>query len=150
MIENFKLLEAIGYAAQAVIIDNSIEDEEFDYLFSLALYYDGQYEKAAFTLVSMLENNLCKDKEVEYIDLLNKIGNVQSIKEKGNEKYSNKKYEEAIIEYTKSLEFDPKNRKLNSTILFNRALPYEKLNNKSKAIEDLNLAIKLNPYYTRG
>ena len=65
--------------------------------------------------------------------------------------FSNKKkYEEAIEEYTKILEFDPSNKKFNSLILANRALCYQKLNKNVEALRDSNQSIKLNPFYARG
>ena len=72
------------------------------------------------------------------------------IKKKANELFKEKKYEEAIEEYTKVLEFDPTNKKFNSLILANRALCYQKLNKFKEALHDSNQSIKLNPYYARG
>ena len=111
---------------------------------ALALYFDGQYDKAKI----ILKQKNSGDKK--YAELLNKVNNIESIKNKANEIFKQKKYEEAIEEYTKVLEFDPKNKKFNSIILANRALCYQKLKKNTEALRDSNQSVKLNPYYARG
>ena len=68
-----------------------------------------------------------KGNSIDTKDLLEKVNTIESVKNKGNEIFKQKKYEEAIEEYTKILEFDPNNKKFNSLILANRALCYQKL-----------------------
>jgi DnaJ family protein C protein 7 len=91
-----------------------------------------------------------KGNSIDTKDLLEKVNTIESVKNKGNEIFKQKKYEEAIEEYTKILEFDPNNKKFNSLILANRALCYQKLKKNEEALRDSNQSIKLNPFYARG
>ena len=145
LIENVKLTEALKFINDEVNYEDK-KNEEFDYLTALCLYYDGQYDKAKKQI------NLMKSKgnKTDTTDLLNKVSTIESVKNKGNEIFKQKKYEEAIEEYTKILEFDPNNKKFNSLILANRALCYQKLNKNVEALRDSNQSIKLNPFYARG
>ena len=144
LLENVKIQEAISYIVKSVNTEDKMRDEEFDYLTALALYFDCQYDKAKI----ILKQKNSGDKK--YAELLNKVNNIESIKNKANEIFKQKKYEEAIEEYTKVLEFDPKNKKFNSIILANRALCYQKLKKNTEALRDSNQSVKLNPYYARG
>ena len=146
LIENVKLTEAIQYINNEINFEDKKSNEQFDYLTALCLYYDGQYEKAKKQI------NLMKSKgnSIDTKDLLEKVNTIDSIKTKANEIFKQKKYEEAIEEYTKILEFDPNNKKFNSLILANRALCYQKLNKNVEALRDSNQSIKLNPFYARG
>lgn len=146
LIENVKLTEAIQYINSEINFEDKKSNEQFDYLTALCLYYDGQYEKAKKQI------NLMKSKgnSIDTKDLLEKVNTIDSIKTKANEIFKQKKYEEAIEEYTKILEFDPNNKKFNSLILANRALCYQKLNKNVEALRDSNQSIKLNPFYARG
>ena len=145
LIENVKLTEALNYINKEVNYMDK-KNDEFDYLTALCLYYDGQYEKAKKQI------NLMKSKgnKTDTSDLLKKVSTIESVKNKGNEIFKQKKYEEAIEEYTKILDFDPNNKKFNSLILANRALCYQKLNKNVEALRDSNQSIKLNPFYARG
>ena len=145
LIENVKLTEALQYINKEVNYTDK-KNDEFDYQTALCLYYDGQYEKAKKQI------NIMKSKgnQIDTKDLLNKVNTIESVKTKANELFKQKKYEEAIEEYTKILEFDPNNKKFNSLILCNRALCYQKLNKNVEALRDSNQSIKLNPFYARG
>jgi DnaJ family protein C protein 7 len=147
LLENVKIQDALSFINKEVNFEDKMKDEEFDYLIALALYYDGQYEKAKKQL------NIIKQKhnhDEKCAELLNKVNNIEKIKNKANEIFKQKKYEEAIEEYTKVLEFDPQNKKFNSIILANRALCYQKLNKNTEALRDSNQSVKLNPNYARG
>ena len=146
LIENVKLTEALQYINNEINYEDKKSNEQFDYLTALCLYYDGQYEKAKKQI------NLMKSKgnSIDTKDLLEKVNTIDSIKTKANEIFKQKKYEEAIEEYTKILEFYPNNKKFNSLILANRALCYQKLNKNVEALRDSNQSIKLNPFYARG
>ena len=146
LIENVKLTDALKYINKEINFEDKKNNEQFDYLTALCLYYDGQYEKAKKQI------NLMKSKgnSIDTKDLLNKVNTIESVKNKANEIFKQKKYEEAIEEYTKILEFDPSNKKFNSLILANRALCYQKLNKNVEALRDSNQSIKLNPFYARG
>ena len=149
LIENVKLQDAIAYIHKDINFEDKIKDSEIDYLIALTLYYDGQYEKAKkqINLMKQKNNNYSKEKLEE---LLKKVNEIESVKNKANNIFKQKKYEEAIEEYTKVLEFDPQNKKFNSLILANRALCYQKLNKHTEALRDSNQSIKLNPFYARG
>ena len=146
LIENVKLTDALQYINKEINYEDKKNNEQFDYLTALCLYYDGQYEKA------IKQINLMKSKgnSIDTKDLLNKVSTIESVKNKANDIFKQKKYEEAIEEYTKILEFDPSNKKFNSLILANRALCYQKLNKNVEALRDSNQSIKLNPFYARG
>ncbi len=144
LLENVKIQEALSYIVKSVNAEDKMRDEEFIYLTALALYFDGQYDKAKI----LLKQKNSADKK--FVELLNKVNNIEAVKSKANEIFKQKKYEEAIEEYTKVLEFDPQNKKFNSIILANRALCYQKLKKNTEALRDSNQSVKLNPYYARG
>ena len=121
LIENVKLTEAIQYINNEINFEDKKSNEQFDYLTALCLYYDGQYDKAK-KQISLMKS---KGNSIDTKDLLEKVNTIDSIKTKANEIFKQKKYEEAIEEYTKILEFDPNNKKFNSLILANRALCYQ-------------------------
>ena len=148
LIENVKLQDALAYVAKEITLDDKLKDEEFDYLIALILYYDGQYEKAKKQILNAKQKSSNNREKLD--DLLKKVNEIEGVKNKANEIFKQKKYEEAIEEYTKVLEFDPTNKKFQSLILANRALCYQKLNKHKEALHDSNLSIKLNPYYARG
>ena len=159
LLENVKTLDALNYIQKNVSNEDKIKIPKFDYLTVLTLYYDGQYEKAKkfLTIIKNKNNmniendsNTNNDIEKQLSELSKKINEIESVKTKANSLFKEKKYEEAIEEYTKTLEFDPKNKKFNSLILANRALCYQKLNKNTEALRDSNQSIKLNPFYARG
>ena len=154
LIENVKLQKALIFINNEINFEDKIKDSEFDYLIALTLYYDGQYEKAKKQINKIKQKTKDNDNNKKYIekfdDLLKKVNEIESVKNKANEIFKQKKYEEAIEEYNKVLEFDPQNKKFNSLILANRALCYQKLNKNKEALHDSNQSIKLNPYYARG
>ena len=147
LIENVKLQDALIYINKEINFEDKMKDPEFDYLIALTLYFDGQYEKAKKQITLMKQKNNYNENTEQ---LLKKVNEIESVKNKANEIFKQKKYEEAIEEYTKVLEFDPSNKKFNSLILANRALCYQKLNKNTEALRDSNQSIKLNPYYARG
>ena len=146
LLENVKIQDTLAYISQKVSAEDKMRDEEFNYLTALTLYFDGQYDKAKKLLKIIKQTN--NSEKIE--DLIKKVNEIESVKSKANELFKQKKYEEAIEEYTKILEFDPQNKKFNSLILANRALCYQKLNKNTEALRDSNQSIKLNPYYARG
>ena len=56
----------------------------------------------------------------------------------------------AVAKYEECLAFDPFNTNFHATILFNRSSAYQKLDAIPKALEDLDLALKINPAYTKA
>jgi len=67
-------------------------------------------------------------------------------KNKGNDYFNKGNYGEAIKFYTKAIEHDSKE----STFYSNRCLAYLKQNNTTKAMEDADTTIKLNPSWPKG
>jgi tetratricopeptide (TPR) repeat protein len=70
---------------------------------------------------------------------------------KGNKKFAENNYKEAIIEYSKTITIDPNNH----AAYFNRGLSKAKLKDYQSAISDYNRAIEINPkdsvaYFNRG
>ena len=147
LIENVKLQDALAFINKEINFEDKMKDPEFDYLIALTLYYDGQYEKAK-KQINIMKKKKNFDEKTE--QLLKKVNEIEGVKNKANEIFKQKKYEEAIEEYTKVLEFDPQNKKFNSLILANRALCYQKLKKNTEALRDSNQSIKLNPFYARG
>ena len=147
LLENVKLKEALTYINNNVNPSDKLKNKDFEYFTTLALYYDGQYDKAKKSIELMMKKY--PDDE-RYKELIPKVEKIEDVKAKANEIFRQKKYEEAIEEYTKVLEFDPKNKKFNSIILANRALCYQNLKKNKEALHDSNQSIKLNPYYAKG
>jgi DnaJ family protein C protein 7 len=56
----------------------------------------------------------------------------------------------AVIKYEESLTFDPMNLEFQCTIMFNRSCAYVKMDEIDKALEDLDLALKINPEYAKA
>ncbi len=59
-------------------------------------------------------------------------------------------WQDAEAKYTEALNLDPYNKKLNAIIYSNRALTYMKRKMWTKAAEDLNRSIELNPHYIKS
>ncbi len=81
----------------------------------------------------------------EIIKSLKKIKNLTAEGHliKGNAYYSEKKFDEAIEEYTETIELNPKD----ADAYNNRGNAYSDIKEFDKAIEDYNKAIELNPKY---
>ncbi|PRQ36203.1 putative 43kDa postsynaptic protein [Rosa chinensis] len=67
-------------------------------------------------------------------------------RKKGNEYMDEKKYEQAVKHYCNSIECNPADTKAYS----NRALAYLRLGKKTKALEDAEKCIELDPKFSRG
>lgn len=59
-------------------------------------------------------------------------------------------WQAAEAKYTEALNLDPYNKKLNAIIYSNRALTFIKRKVWTKAAEDLNKSIELNPNYLKS
>ena len=146
IIDGLRYDEAIKYITNE-IMENKIRDKDFAYYLILVFYLDGRYSEAE-ELINIAEREKLYDER--YKDLLYKIKNIDSLKQKANDLYFHNKYEEAIKEYTNLLSFDQRNKKFISIILANRASCYQKLNKNYDALLDLNKCLKINPKYTKG
>lgn len=147
LLQNVKLIDAIEFLTNKVTPDERHSSDEFDYLLALALYYDGKYDKARKVLGFVLQKTNDNSK---YNHLWKLLKEIEKLKEKGNELFKAGKYQEAIDEYTRVLEFDPTNKVFNAVILSNRALCYQKLNKNMEGLKDANKAIALNPNYNKA
>jgi DnaJ homolog subfamily C member 7 len=146
LLESVKIQEALNFIMSKLTPEER-SSEEFEYLTTLALYYDGKYDKARSLLSILLQ----KVRDNEKLNHLWKIlKEIESRKEKANESFKAGKYQEAIELYTKLIELDPKNKNFNSTIHANRALCYQKLNNMMDALKDINISISLNERYWKA
>jgi len=146
LLNNVKITEAIDFLIKKITPEEKSNDE-FDYLLSLALYYDGKYDKARKVLANLLQRR----NDNEKINHLNNILRIiEKEKENANETFKNGKYKDAIEQYSKLLEIDPNNRSFNSTIYANRALCHQKLNNNMEALKDINKSISLNENYMKA
>jgi DnaJ homolog subfamily C member 7 len=146
LLNNCKINEAIDFLINKLTNDEKNNDE-FEYLLALAFYYDGKYDKAR-KILSTLLNKARDDNKVH--DLWKILKDIEKEKEKANETFKHGKYADAIDQYTKLLEIDPRNRNFNSTICANRALCHQKRGNNMEALRDINKAIALNEKYTKA
>lgn len=71
---------------------------------------------------------------------------VNELKEKGNQALNAEKYDDAIAAYTEAIALDDKNHVLFS----NRSAAYAKAGNFTKALEDAEKTITLNPTWPKG
>ena len=69
----------------------------------------------------------------------------QSLKTKGNAKFSGKSYEEAAALYTLALQY-----KADPIFFSNRAACYANLGYNDRVIEDCNEALRLDPVYVKA
>lgn len=137
-------------ARELIIIEisnNKQRDLDLVYYLILSFYFEGKYPQAEEVINIMQKENINDER---YKDLLYKIKNIEQLKQKANNIFSQNRYEEAIREYTNLLCFDPLNKKFNSIILANRATCYLKLEQYLNALNDLNKSLKLNPKYAKG
>ena len=74
----------------------------------------------------------------------------QRLKEEASEIFKAGNYEEAIAKFEETVQIDPLNAVFNATLLLNVSIAWEKLGNKSKKLEALNLALKYNPKYAKA
>lgn len=118
LIGNNKLNEAISFFQKKLNSNDRGEDEAI-YLMCKVFYYEGNYEKSKNTLKKLLGR--VNDNQ-KYNRLYQCVSNIEKEKEVANALFKEGKYNEAINAYTKLMEFDPKNKIFNSTIIANRAL----------------------------
>jgi len=89
------------------------------------------------------DNKTCRD-------ALKKAKKCEEMKEEGNNAIKTGKYDEAIEFYTKALEIDPCNKKLNAVLYANRAAAHLKKKDTDKAIADCDKAIELDEKYIKA
>ncbi|KEF58485.1 uncharacterized protein A1O9_06411 [Exophiala aquamarina CBS 119918] len=67
-----------------------------------------------------------------------------------NEMFKRGKYSDAVVAYTESLTIDPSNKVTNAKLLGNRALARIKIKEFDEARSDCDLALKLDPTYSKA
>jgi len=72
------------------------------------------------------------------------------LKEEATEVFKAGNYAEAIVKFEEVVEIDPLNANFNATLLLNVSIGHEKLGDKVKKLEALNLALKYNPKYAKA
>jgi len=144
-LELCKFKDAIDYINNKVSSAIKSRDEEFNYLLAKAYYFKGDYDLAKKEINKLIKIGIVDEK----ISKLKKyVETINDAKTKANTLFKSEKYDEAINEYTKLLEFDPENKNFISIILTNRALCYKKQGKNMEALKDADEAIKNNPNYS--
>jgi DnaJ family protein C protein 7 len=82
--------------------------------------------------------------------LLKQIRLFETLKSEGNGHFSGKRWAEAIEAYTKALEVDPGNRRVNSVLYCNRAAAYKEEGKLKEAIADCSVAIQVDEGYVKA
>ena len=143
-LELCKFKDAIDYINNKVSSAVKSRDEEFNYLLAKSYYFKGDYELEKKEINKLIKIGIVDEK----ISKLKKyVETINDAKTKANSLFKSEKYDEAINEYTKLLEFDPENKNFISIILTNRALCYKKQGKNMEALKDADEAIKNNPNY---
>ena len=143
-LELCKFKDVIDYINNKVSSSVKSKDKEFNYLLAKAYYFKGDYDLAKREINNLIKQGVNDEK----ISKLKKnVETINDAKAKANSLFKGEKYDEAINEYTKLLEFDPENKNFVAIILTNRALCYKKQSKNMEALKDADEAIKNNPNY---
>ena len=144
-LELCKFNDVIDYIKNKVSSSVKSRDEEFNYLLAKTYYFKGDYDLAKSEINNLIKQGIVDEKVSK---LKKNIETINDAKAKANSLFKSEKYEEAINEYTKLLEFDPENKNFISIILTNRALCLKKQGKNMEALKDADEAIKNNPSYS--
>ncbi|KAH0558538.1 hypothetical protein GP486_004807, partial [Trichoglossum hirsutum] len=132
--------------AMSLLRHNS-KDPEALVLRGRALYAMGDNDKAVQHFREALN---CDPDFRDAARFLRTVQKLERLKEEGNKAYKAEKPQEAAQIYTRALEVDPTNKKINALILHNRALCYSKLKKWPSVINDCNLALEIDPHYMKA
>lgn len=117
------------------------------YIKGLVELYSGSPEKAK----QFLTEGMKLDPDNKKCLLALKASKQQEeFKQKGNDLLNAGKYKEAVELYSRALEMDLNNRKLNAILYANRGLAHQKSGDHPKAIEDFDKSIELNENYFKA
>ena len=144
-LELCKFQPIIEYINNDVSSYTKSKDEEFNYLLAKAYYFKGDYDSAKREINNLIRQGFNDDK---FAKLKRHIDGINNAKLKANNYFKNNNYDQAIVEYTKLLEFDPENKNFMSIILTNRALCLKKQVKNMEALKDVDQAIQYNPNYS--
>jgi DnaJ family protein C protein 7 len=145
LLELCKFKEVIDYINNKINSDVKYKNWEFNYFLSKAYYFKGDYDLAKNEINKLLKQGITEEKLTK---LKQHVETINDSKIKANNLFKEGKYDEAINEYTKLLEFDPENKNFISIILTNRALCYKKQGKNMEAMKDADDAIQNNPNYS--
>ncbi|KAI9770146.1 MAG: hypothetical protein M1840_003596 [Geoglossum simile] len=132
--------------AMSLLRQNS-KDPEALMLRGRALYAQGDNDKAVQHFRQALNCDPDFKDAARYLRMVQKL---ERLKEEGNKAYKADKPHEAAQIYTRALEVDPANRKINTLVLHNRALCHMKMKKWLAAISDCNLALGIDPHYLKA
>jgi DnaJ family protein C protein 7 len=110
-------------------------------------YLDGDADKAKEYFQHALK---CDPDHSQSRLALKKAREISNLKEQGNDAFKNGKNQEAYDFYTLAIAVDPGNGKINSKLLYNRALVLSKLNKAKEAIADCNSALEADSGYQKA
>lgn len=129
------------------LLRSNQSDPEALVLRGRALYAQGDNEKAIKHFRQALNCDPDFRDAVKYLRMVQKL---DRMKEEGNKEYKSGRWQAAVEKYTEALEVDPLNKGTNSKILRNRALCFVKLKEYTRAIDDCDQALRLEPSYTNA
>lgn len=131
---------------QSILRDDSINSDAL-YVKGLCLYYQDFVDKAYQHFNAVLR----RDPDHKKARLaLKKAKRLQSMKQEGNDFFSQGKYQEAYDIYTEALTIDPLNKSTNAKLYYNRALVGSKIDKTEQAIDDCSQAIELDHTYLKA
>ncbi|GMH40737.1 hypothetical protein BSKO_08641 [Bryopsis sp. KO-2023] len=90
------------------------------------------------------------DKEKKQADLALKEQQVEDMKQRGNEAFREKKWEQAIKLYTQAILMGTENKKMNAVLYCNRACCLMKMERLLEAVSDSHMAISLDSDYYKA
>ncbi|KAF1986816.1 TPR-like protein [Aulographum hederae CBS 113979] len=123
------------------------QDPEALVLRGRALYAQGDNDKAVQHFRQALN---CDPDYKEAVRYLRMVQRLQRMKDEGNDHFKSGRMQRAIEVYTQALEVDPQNRGINSKLLSNRAMCYNRLKKYQEAIADCTRALELDPSFTKA
>lgn len=117
------------------------------YIQALTVYFSGGLSKSIdeFKRVLSLDPDHKKAKK-----MWKRAKSLKESKDKGEELFKAGYYCQAFTVYTEALELDPRNKRVNSKLHFNRALIKSKMGNLNDALQDCNTAIRMDQKYFKA
>ena len=132
--------------AMGLLRENS-QDPEALVLRGRSLYAQGDNAKAIQHFKQAMSCDPDYKDGLKYLRMVQKL---DRMKENGNSLFKSGKFQAALETYTEALEVDPTNRGINAKLLQNRANCHMKIKEWTKAIEDCDRAVQLDPSYTKA
>lgn len=118
------------------------------YVHGLCLYFIGDLENSliAFHRSAVLDPD---NANANVHDMLNKAKRLKEMKDEGKKLYAAGNFQAAYTVYTRALHIDPRNKGINSTLYYNRALANKHIGNIPDAIKDCSSALEFNKNYLK-